>query len=114
MGLIGVNMRLAQVERIDLVESTPARPSRPGGGWLEFASYLARKYSITGDLLSKFDPTTRSGGQQKLRDLWELTDLSANDFADEVARFFALPRLNLPQLFALPSLGERFSRRFLR
>ena len=49
-----------------------------------------------------------------LRRLWELTDLSANDFADEVARFHALPRLNLAQLMEAAALVGRFSRRFLR
>jgi general secretion pathway protein E len=89
------------------------RAARPARGWLEFASYLARKYSITGDLLSK--PTREgTGGERKLRELWELTDLSANDFADEVARFYDLPRVSLPQLIAMCSLTERFSRRFLR
>jgi hypothetical protein len=49
-----------------------------------------------------------------LRDLWELTDLSAEAFADEVAGFFGFPRLNLPQLLAASPLAARFSRRFLR
>jgi len=31
--------------------------------------------------------------QRTLRKLWELTDLSASDFADEVARFYRLPRV---------------------
>ena len=89
------------------------RAARPARGWLEFASYLARKYSITGDLLSK--PTHEgTPGEKKLRELWELTDLSANDFADEVARFYDLPRLSLPQLIASSSLTGRFSPRFLR
>jgi len=43
-----------------------------------------------------------------------LTDLSANDFADEVARFYKLPRLLLPQLMAASALTRRFSGRFLR
>jgi general secretion pathway protein E len=54
------------------------------------------------------------GGEKTLRDLWEMTDLSANDFADEVARFHRLPRMTLPQLLAAPSLASKFSRRFLR
>jgi len=40
--------------------------------------------------------------------------LSANDFADEVAGFYRLPRASLPQLFAGPALVAKFSRRFLR
>src|SRR3979490_3366849 len=89
----------------------PVRAARPALGWLEFASYLTRKYSITGDLLSK--PTHEgTPGEKKLRELWELTDLSANDFADEVARFYDLPRFSLPQLIASSSLTGRFSPRF--
>lgn len=49
-----------------------------------------------------------------LRKLWEASDLSAGDFADEVARFFALPRVALPDLLAASPLVQAFSRRFLR
>ena len=49
-----------------------------------------------------------------LRKLWELTDLSANDFADEVARFYGLARVGLPELIAASPLTTAFSRRFLR
>ena len=78
---------------------------------LEFASHLARKYSIIGDVISKLG---FAGKDKKLRELRELTDLSASDFADEVARFYRLPRLSLPQLLAASSLATRFSNRFLR
>ena len=91
----------------------PVRAAQPALGWLEFASYLTRKYSIKGDLLSK-PAHEGTPGEKKLRELWELTDLSANDFADEVARFYDLPRLSLPQLIASSSLTARFSPRFLR
>ena len=80
----------------------------------DFAKYLVSKSYIAGDLISKFDlPNAKSGGQA-LRRLWELTDLSANDFADEVARFHALPRMSLAQLMEAAALVGRFSRRFLR
>jgi general secretion pathway protein E len=46
--------------------------------------------------------------------LWEATNLSASDFADEAARFFDLPRIALPELLAAQSLAKQFSRRFLR
>ncbi len=51
------------------------------------------------------------GGPTKL---WEATNLSAGDFADEAARFFNLPRIALPELLAAQSLAKQFSRRFLR
>jgi general secretion pathway protein E len=81
---------------------------------LQFTGYLARKHSLTGDLLSKLTSINRPGAEKRLRELWELTDLSADAFADEVAYFYKLPRLDLPQLLAASSLAASFSRRFLR
>jgi general secretion pathway protein E len=107
--MIRVNMNLALRHPAISVEQT-----KPALGWLDFANYLLRKGAITGDLLAKTASADGSGGQTRLRDLWELTDLSANDFADEVARFYQLPRLSLPQLLAASSLAPRFSPRFLR
>src|SRR5262245_36209715 len=80
----------------------------------EFARYLLAKYRIPGDLSVKLASSKGGQGETKLRDLWELTELSANDFADEVANFYDLPRLNLPELVAAPSAAAQFSRRFLR
>src|SRR5262249_6397312 len=40
--------------------------------------------------------------------------LSASEFADEIARFYNLPRASLPQMLAATSLAGRISRRFLR
>jgi general secretion pathway protein E len=56
----------------------------------------------------------RQGEVRTLREIWERTDLSANDFADEVAKFCGLKRLSLPQLFAGDTLTAKFSSRFLR
>ena len=81
---------------------------------LEFVGYLARRQAITGDILAKLTAANRPGREKTLRDLWELTDLSADDFADEVAQFYKLPRLTLPQLLAATSLSGPFSHRFLR
>jgi general secretion pathway protein E len=46
--------------------------------------------------------------------LWELTDLSANEFADEAARFFDLDRVTLQDMLSAPPLVAAFSQRFLR
>jgi general secretion pathway protein E len=51
--------------------------------------------------------------RQDLRKLWESTGLPAHEFADEVAQFYRLPRVNLQQLLSASALVERFSRRFL-
>ena len=96
------NLKLAEVSH-----SAPARAKGPEGHFLvpagrslEFMACLARKNVVTGDVLSKFASADRPGKERKLRELWELTDLSADAFADEVAQFYKLPRLNLPQLLA--------------
>ncbi|HEY4925059.1 MAG TPA: ATPase, T2SS/T4P/T4SS family, partial [Roseiarcus sp.] len=49
-----------------------------------------------------------------LRRVWEASDISAHDFADEVAAFFHMRRLTLPQLIGARPLIERFTQRFLR
>ncbi|HXL31880.1 MAG TPA: GspE/PulE family protein [Bradyrhizobium sp.] len=46
--------------------------------------------------------------------LWELTDLSASEFADEAARFFDLDRIALQDMLSAPPLVAAFSQRFLR
>src|ERR1044072_4864167 len=68
----------------------------------EFARYLAERSLNTSDLLSRLNSSGDRGGDKTLRDLWEMTDLSANDFADEVARFYRLPRRAPPPLPARP------------
>src|SRR3954466_3249711 len=49
-----------------------------------------------------------------LRELWEKSDLPSGIFADEVARFWKLPRLNLQHLTNAAGAIEQFSPRFLR
>ncbi len=80
----------------------------------EFVNYLSTRHFNAASLLSKLNSTSQRNGERTLKDLWEASDLSANDFADEVAQFYRLPRVTLPQLIAAPALAARFSRRFLR
>src|SRR5262245_31319165 len=80
----------------------------------EFEEYLATKYRVTSNLNSRLDVATAADGEKTLRKLWEATDLSANDFADEVARFYDRARITLPELFAASALVGQFARRFLR
>src|SRR3954467_1110588 len=103
----------ASVPLLAAEEAPSPSAQTPPGDWLAFASHLARQHAIKGDLLAQGDPAMRSK-ERKLRDLFELTELSASDFADEVSRFFKLPRLDLAQLLAATSLAAKFSRRFLR
>jgi len=49
-----------------------------------------------------------------LRQMFEAGDVSAADFAEAVATYFALERIALPELMAAASLAPAFSPRFLR
>ena len=79
----------------------------------DFAKYLTHKNLLPA---SEFESVSshHAGVDRSLRKLWETTELTANGFADEVAHFYGLKRLTLPQLVAATSLAARFSLRFLR
>lgn len=78
----------------------------------DFAKYLATKKYLPPDAQpSALSPLS---SDRSFRKLWEATELTASGFADEVARFYGLKRLALPQLLAAAPLAERFSPRFLR
>jgi general secretion pathway protein E len=80
----------------------------------EFTRFLVDKKHIVETAVSAIDFANGAAAEKTLRKLWELSDLSASDFADEVARIYRLPRLDLAQLLAASSLASRFSRPFLR
>src|SRR5262245_15116028 len=80
---------------------------------LEFASYLASRSHVAADLASRRGLELRDG-QSALRKLWESTELTAIDFADEVAGYFRLARVTLPQMLTASALVKHFSPRFLR
>ena len=100
-----LNMKATRVSQDPPGTARPAGPAVPvTDKSLEFVGHLARRHAIAGDLLAKLTAAKRPGREQRLRDLWELTELSAEDFADEVAHFYRLPRVDLPQLLAATSL----------
>jgi general secretion pathway protein E len=83
----------------------------------EFANHLRRKNHLAENALpngAANGSAQSQGDDRALHKLWGLTDLSANDFADEVADFFQVPRITLRDLLAAESLAGRFSQRFLR
>jgi general secretion pathway protein E len=80
----------------------------------DFAKHLSGKNYIASDLSLVPGRESENNSEFNLRKLWELTDLSANDFADEVARFYGLARVGLPELIAASPITAAFSRRFLR
>ena len=61
------------------------------------------------DATSEQDASVRRQGK-----LWELTDLSAGEFADEAARFHGLERVTLQDMLSAVPLVTSFSQRFLR
>jgi len=79
----------------------------------QFANFLRGKNHLADDIVS-LNGGGQSQDERTLHKLWSLTDLSANDFADEVAGFFKVPRIGLPDLLSAPPLADQFSRRFLR
>jgi general secretion pathway protein E len=81
---------------------------------IAFADYLRRKKYLAADVLASAESSVGHSTGIALNKLWELTDLSASDFADEVAQFHKVPRASLSELLAAPSLAKQFSRRFLR
>jgi hypothetical protein len=66
----------------------------------DFARHLSSKNYIISDLSFSSGRRGENSADLSLRKLWELTELSANDFADEVARFYGLARVGLPDLMA--------------
>jgi general secretion pathway protein E len=80
----------------------------------EFLEHLLRKKLVTVELARDLSNQSGRHSAMSLRRLWEASDISAHDFADEVAYFFRLKRLTLPQLIGARPLIGRFTQRFLR
>jgi general secretion pathway protein E len=60
------------------------------------------------------DAAGQAGVDRRQAKLWELTDLSASEFADEAARFYGLERISLQDMMSAVPLTASFSLRFLR
>lgn len=80
----------------------------------KFKQRLIERSALSPQSAGRFASSTNSAVPPPLMELWEATDLSAAEFADEVADFWKLPRLTLPQLLACAVLLDGFSSRFLR
>ena len=81
-------------------------PTRAGDLLESFRNHLSSGPFKLADLSTKFDVTEARRNGKPLKKLWELTQLSANDFADEVARFFGLRRVGLADFMAATSLAR--------
>src|SRR6202789_820649 len=81
---------------------------------LQFLEHLRRNDHLVKSAPPNGQPVEQGASSRQQSRLWELTDLSASDFADEAARFAGLERVALQELLSAPALNETFSQRFLR
>jgi general secretion pathway protein E len=80
---------------------------------LQFVEYLRQSKHLT--IADGRDDAGAPGVSDRRRvKLWELTDLSAAEFADEAARFYGLERIALQDMMSAAPLSAAFSQRFLR
>jgi general secretion pathway protein E len=79
----------------------------------QFVEYLRQSnHLIAAD--GRNEGARPGGADRRQAKLWELTDLSAGEFADEAARFFGHERITLQDMTSAMSLVASFSQRFLR
>src|SRR5579871_2810395 len=79
-----------------------------------FGAYLVEKYALPRAVRGMPGGHSGAPGVRPLRELWESTELSAAEFADEIAHFFRLQRIGLLELLAGEPQVDGFSKRFLR
>src|SRR3954466_12425142 len=79
-----------------------------------FRQHLLEKYSLPPKARARVENSAGATLARPLRELWEATDLSAAEFADEVSDYWGVARLSLPQLLNATPCLDGFSRRFLR
>jgi general secretion pathway protein E len=87
---------------------------RNDGAVGDFVNYLLERGLIDQATVRAFASADASDSNSPLRRLWQTTDLSSHEFANEVATFFGLRRLTLLELAELRSRSDRFAARFLR
>jgi len=78
-----------------------------------FVEYLRQSNHLTA-IDDRGEAAGHDGSDRRQVKLWELVDLSANEFADEAARFHGLDRVSLQEMIAALPLVASFSQRFLR
>jgi general secretion pathway protein E len=80
---------------------------------LQFVEHLRQgKHLTSAD--GRDDAAGQGVSDRRRANLWELTDLSAVEFADEAARFHGLERVTLQDMMSAVPLVASFSQRFLR
>jgi general secretion pathway protein E len=88
--------------------------SRNGEGLREFYDHLQKQNLLIATGLDRFNLSEAQRLGKPLHKLWQQTEISASEYADEVARFFALPRVGLAELMSVAPHTVKFSPRFLR
>ncbi|MBR0696461.1 GspE/PulE family protein [Bradyrhizobium lablabi] len=76
---------------------------------VQFVDYLRQNQH-----LASVDHSAGQDADHRHVKLWEITNLSPIEFADEAARFFSLGRVTLQEMMAADPLVASFSQRFLR
>ncbi len=88
-----------------------------GNESLRFVEYLRQNRHLT-KAAGKGEAGEPSGGDRSQGQihgkLWELTGLSASEFAEEAARFYDLGKVTLQEMLSAAPEVEPFSQRFLR
>src|ERR1700681_4936080 len=88
-----------------------------GNESLRFVEYLRQNHRLTKATIDG-GPAGQGGGDRSQGQihgkLWEHTDLSASEFADEAARFYDLERVSLQDMLSATSAVDPCSQRFLR
>jgi general secretion pathway protein E len=79
----------------------------------QFVEYLRERKHLTATA-EQGDVGGQAGVDRRQSKLWELADLSANEFAEEAARFHSLERVTLQDMMSAAPLAAAFSPRFLR
>ncbi|MEA2865594.1 MAG: ral secretion pathway protein [Bradyrhizobium sp.] len=79
----------------------------------QFVEHLRQNKHLT-KVDNRDDAAEQGGSDRRRGKLWELTDLSAGEFADEAARFHGLERVALQDMLSAVPLVASFSQRFLR
>ena len=79
----------------------------------QFVDYLRQREHLAA-AGGRDDAAGQGGVDRRQAKLWELTDLSASEFADEAARFYGLERVTLQDMMSAVPLTASFSLRFLR
>jgi general secretion pathway protein E len=85
---------------------------------LRFVEHLRQNNHLTTKTSASGEAAEQGGGDrlqgQIHGKLWEHTNLSASEFADEAARFYDLERVTLQDMLSATAAVEPFSQRFLR